>query len=222
MQLDVNVPTSLKDIKLRDYQKFVKIASEKDITDIFIRQKMVQIFCDIPLLAVTKMKRKDFNIISNALIEILQQKPKLIPLTTINGKEYGFIPNLDNDMTLGEYVDLDEYMNDWQEFHKALGVLYRPVKHKKKDKYTIEEYEGNEEYADEMLDMTMDVAMGAVVFFWTLSRQLFRITPKYLTRLLQKDKKAREALERSGVGINTYINSLEVACSKLEKLLPYT
>lgn len=222
MKLDVTVPTSLKDIKLRDYQRFIKIASDKDVNDIFIRQKMIQIFCDVPLLAVNKMARKDFTLISNALIEILQHKPKLTTIVKLDGKDYGFIPNLDQDMTFGEFVDLDGYMNDWDNFHKAMGVLYRPIKQKRKENYTIEEYQGNEELAQIMLDLNMEVVLGAVLFFWTLSIQLLRITPKYLQQRLRKDPKAMEVLAKNGVGISTFTNLLEVACSKLEMLLPYT
>lgn len=229
MEINITVPTSLKDIKLSDYQKFLKIAKGND-DDMFIRQKMVQIFCNIPLLAVTKIKRKDFTIISNAILEVLQEKPKLTPITEIKGVKYGFIPNLNDDMTLGEFVDLDNYMKDWNEFHKAMAVLYRPINSKplfkrifKNDNsYTIEKYDTEKVNSSAMLDMNMEVVMGAVVFFWTLSNQLLKITPKYLQQLLRKNPKAVMALEKNGVGISTFTNSLEEACSRLTLLLPYT
>lgn len=222
MKLDITVPTSLKDITLEDYQKFLKVVGDKDVNDLFIRQKMVQIFCHIPLLAVNNMARKDFTIISNALIEILQHKPKLTTIVEMEGKEFGFIPNLDNDLTVGEFADLDDYMNDWQKFHKAMAVLYRPVLQKKKNSYRIAEYKGDESNSDLMLQMNMEVVMGAVVFFWTLSRQLLQITPKYLQQQLRKNPKAAEALERNGAGISTYTSLLEETCLKLEMLLPST
>lgn len=221
MELNITVPTSLKDIKLSDYQKFLKIAKGND-DDMFIRQKMVQIFCHIPLLAVTKIKRKDFTIISNTILEVLQEKPKLTTITEIKGVRYGFIPNLSDDMTLGEFVDLDNYMKDWNDFHKAMSVLYRPIATERKGKYTINEYNTEESNSSVMLDMNMEVVMGAVVFFWTLSNQLLKITPKYLQQLLRKNPKAAEALEKNGVGISTFTNSLEEACSRLTLLLPYT
>ena len=59
----------------------------------------------------------------------------------MGGVEYGFIPVLD-DMTLGEYVDLDENFTDWDKMHKAMSVLFRPIKLKKGDRYQIEEYDG--------------------------------------------------------------------------------
>lgn len=223
MKIDVNVPTSLSEIKLEDYQKFIKISKEsKDEDDLFIRQKMVQIFCNIPLLAVLKMNRKDFMSISSTLAGVLSEKPKLKTIVDIGGEEYGFIPNIDKDLSLGEFVDLDSYMKDWDSFHKAMNVLYRPVKLKKGGRYTIKDYQGDERMANVMLSMPMDVCMGAVIFFWTLNKQLLTITPKYLQRHLAKNPQAAQALEQNGVGISTFTNSLTEACLRLEMLLPYT
>lgn len=220
MEITFNVPTSLEDIKLRDYQKYIKIAKDnKD--EMFLRQKLVQIFCNVPLLAVTGMKRNDFKLVSNAILEVLQQKPKLQPQIEIEDKPFGFIPNINDDIKVGEYVDLDEYMKDWSDMHKAMAVMYRPITRAKKTNYNIEPYEGNEKNSDLMLDLSMDVCIGAVVFFWTLNSQLLTITPKYLQQQLKKNPQMVVALEKSGVGISTFINSLEGACLRLEKLLPY-
>lgn len=222
MKLEVTVPTSLKDISLKDYQEFIKISSDKELDDVFIRQKMVQIFCHIPLLAVNKMGRKDFISITNQIISILQEKPKLTKQCNLIGVDYGFIPNLSKDMTLGEFIDLDEYLKDWSSFHKAMSVLYRPITQKKGENYRIEVYDSDKVNDTEMLSMNMEVVMGAVLFFWTLSSQLLTITPKFLQQLLRKNQEAATALEKSGVGISTYINLLEEACLKLERLAPYT
>ena len=43
--------------------------------------------------------------------------------------QYGFHPSLD-DLTLGEYVDLDTYVGDWNNIEKAMNVLYRPIEAK--------------------------------------------------------------------------------------------
>ena len=221
MELTLTVPTSLSDITLKQYQRFVKIDKE-GTDDIFIKQKMIQIFCDVPLLAVTKMKRKDFTSVCNQIIEVLNEKPNLVRTFKLNDVEYGFIPNLEDDTQLGEYIDLDDYLKDWDNFNKAMAVLYRPISTKRKDKYRITEYDDKIPQASEFSELTMDIVMGALVFFYRLSSQLLIITPKYLQTQLEKNPKAMEVLEQSGVGIHTYINSLEEASLELRKLLPYT
>ena len=223
MKVDITIPESLADIKLRDYQKYIKIQGDnKDKDDLFMRQKMVQIFCHVPLLTVSNMKRKDFLMISNSIREILEEKPKLTSIKELNGVNYGFIPDLDNDLSIGEFVDLGAYMEDWGDFHKAMGVLYRPITAHRKGKYLIEKYDASEKYSTVMMDMNMDVVMGAVFFFADLATGLLRITPKYLRTHLAKNPEAAAALEKNGVGISTFINLLEEACLKLQMLLPHT
>jgi hypothetical protein len=221
MKLEITVPESLKEISLKDYQTFVKVA-QSDSDETFIRQKMIQIFCHVPLLAVTKMKHKDFQQISGHLSNIIKEQPSLTPIIEIEGKPYGFIPSLQEDMTVGEFTDLDGFMKDWKDFHKAMAVLYRPTKIQRKGKYQIIDYEPSEERNALMLNLSMDVVMGAVLFFWSLSAQLLKITPKSLERQLRKNPKSAAALEKNGVGISTFITSLEEVCLRLETLLPYT
>lgn len=216
MEVTINVPTSLKEITLQDYQRFLQIETEDKNT---IRKMMVHIFCKVPLQDVNKMKRNDFVSISNSLSLVLQEKPKLEKFATLDGKKFGFIPNL-SEMTAGEYIDLDKYPSDWQNMHKAMAVLYRPITFNKKDKYLIENYEGSAKYSNLMLSMPMDIVMGAIVFFWILSKTLLDVTPKFLESKL-KEKKYREALEQNGVGISTYINSLKETSSALTRLLDY-
>ena len=39
-----------------------------------------------------------------------------------------------DDMTLGEYIDLDNTLGEWQEMHKAMSILYRPITFQRKNK----------------------------------------------------------------------------------------
>lgn len=220
--IKITVPTSLADIKLKDYQKYRALDLE-NLEPIFLRQKIVQIFCNITLLAVTRMSMKDFTNISNQILSILAtEELPLKPITKLDGIEYGFIPMLSQKtISVAEYVDLDMHMREWDTFHKAIAIMYRPITSRHKDRYLIEPYEANGKYEQEMLNIGMDVVLGAVVFFWNLNKQLLTITPSYLQRHLQKNPEVKAVLEKSGVGINTYINLLTEACSKLERLLPY-
>ena len=48
MKLTINIPETLNEVTLKQYQKWLKIADGKEL-DSFLQQKMVEIFCNIPL-----------------------------------------------------------------------------------------------------------------------------------------------------------------------------
>ena len=48
MNIEINVPTSLNEITLGQYQKFLKVAQENQECS-FLNAKMIEIFCGIPL-----------------------------------------------------------------------------------------------------------------------------------------------------------------------------
>ena len=72
-----------------------------------------------------KLPKKEADILLKDVTEILQAKPDFIHRFTFNGVEYGFIPNL-NEITVGEFIDLDEYIKDGKQLHKIAAILYRP------------------------------------------------------------------------------------------------
>ena len=63
MKVNISLPATLKDIPLRDYQKFLKISDEnKDAEDPeFLNMKMLEIFCNVSLKEAYEMKLTDFN-----------------------------------------------------------------------------------------------------------------------------------------------------------------
>ena len=163
MKVEITIPSDLGDIKLWQYQKYLKIAEDNEDGE-FLKQKMIEIFCGVSLKNVAYMKRTDVEEICNHIGALFTDSYKLKQTFKFKGLKFGFIPNLD-DMTNGEYVDLDTYITDWQEMHKACAVLFRPIIQELKDKYIIEEYKGSNKYSDEMKDLPLDIAFGAVVFF---------------------------------------------------------
>ena len=132
MRVKVTIPNDLSEIKLHQYQKFLKV-QENNNDDVFLTSKMMEIFCGIKLTDAIKMRATDVHRITAILTEMFEQKPKLKQRFVMNGVEYGFVPNLD-DMTLGEYIDLDTYLGNWEKMEIAMNVLYRPIENKLKDK----------------------------------------------------------------------------------------
>ena len=201
MKLQITIPTSLEEITLEKYQKFLSIAKDNPDGE-FIQHKMVEIFCGIDLKNAAKISYKDVNEITTNLSNLFNQKYDLKRTFKLGNTEFGFITNLD-EITLGEYTDLDKYISNWDMMHNAMAVLYRPITKKLKDKYQIEEYNGSYTYCDAMKFAPVDVVLGAVVFFYNLGNELLKSTIHYL----ESNKEFQNIvnnhnLEVNGVGIH--------------------
>lgn len=213
MAIKLNIPESLSEITLGQYQEWLRITEGKELNS-FFQQKMIEIFCKSRLIDTLRMKAKDINEITLGLNKIFEAKPTLKTLCEINDKEFGFIPKLD-DMSFGEYIDLDTYLADWENMHLAMGVLFRPVKFKKNNEYIIEKYETASKY--DMKQMPLDVVMGSLVFFWNLKTELLKHIANYLSK--QEVVKLPQHLIASlqnGVGFNPFTASV------METLETYT
>jgi hypothetical protein len=220
-RIEIEVPTSLEDITLGQYQHYLKILDQnegKEAND-FINKKLVEIFCNINLNEVDSIPVVDFNRILEVLEKAFKEKFSLIRHFELGEVEMGFIPKLD-DMSLGEYVDIEASITDWQNIHKAMGVLYRPVNFKSKDKYTIAPYKPNEDIQQWMKEMPLSAVMSCMVFFYDLGTELSRASLAYLEMEMNKDKTSqlKEALEESGVGISQFMDSLKETSQSLTKL----
>jgi len=204
MQVEILVPDTLSEITLEQYQKFLKI-QENNEDETFLAVKMIEIFCGIRGDHIMKMKASSIRDITGILTDMFNQKPPLVREFTMKGKEYGFIPKLE-DMSFGEYVDLDTYMGDIENIHKAMAVLYRPITQKYNDKYLIEEYEGEDEQT--MKDMPMDAVLSSIIFFYNLGMDLSRAMLNSLQDQENKDLVQQLTLEKNGDGINHFSDSL--------------
>lgn len=208
MRLEITVPEALSEITLEQYQKFDKVNTDENQDTNFLLHKTVEVFCGLDLKDIAKIKVSSVKEIIQDIDAIFAEKPELIPIFEMGGVEYGFIPKLD-DMSLGEFVDLDETLTDWDQMHKAMAVLYRPVIHNKNGKYLIEEYKGIEN-AELMKQMPLDVVMGAMVFFYNLNKELLETILSYLTREQpnQMNTAILQTLEKNGDGINLSMDLL--------------
>tara|TARA_R100000742_G_C4235222_1_gene55956 strand:- start:69 stop:749 length:681 start_codon:yes stop_codon:yes gene_type:complete len=209
MKLHLLIPDSLEDITLEQYQKFEKLNTKENQNSVFLMQKMIEIFCDVEFDLTLGMKYKDLTETVSHINNILNSQPDLQTVFKLNKKEFGFIPNLD-DITLGEYIDLDNYLGKWQTMNKAMSVLYRPVTMKKGDRYLIEQYKGSK-YSDEMKKSPLSVCIGAMIFFYNLNNELLSHTLNYLKRELGNNLTSEQlvTLEKNGDGISQSLHSLE-------------
>lgn len=182
IELELRVPQKLEAIKLRQYQEYLKIQKEnEDVEDSgnFLNSKCIQIFCGLTLKESYNLPVKMFDGVLKQIGKCFEEPTPLIKefsMTGSNGVEvsFGMIPALD-EMTFGEYVDLESFISDWSNMHKAMAVLYRPITFNKNGKYLIEDYDGSDKYWEVMKDAPVNVALGAMVFFLSFREKIIEI-----------------------------------------------
>tara|TARA_R100001460_G_scaffold8513_1_gene21041 strand:- start:1503 stop:2150 length:648 start_codon:yes stop_codon:yes gene_type:complete len=204
MKVEVYIPDTLSEITLGQYQKYLKIQSENDDEN-FLAMKMIEIFCGLRGDTILAMKAKSIKDITAILTNMFNEKPQLVKEFKMGSKTYGFIPKLE-DMSFGEYIDLDTYISDTDNLHRAMGVLYRPIKQKYGDKYLIEDYNGEE--TDIMKSMPMDAVLSSIIFFYHLGMELSQA----MMNSLEEEEIAllhQQILGENGDGINHFSDSLK-------------
>lgn len=211
MKVDINVPDSLNEITLYQYQKFERLIQNNEASH-FVNQKTIEIFCGIELKDVARIRIADIDSLLAHLNTLLQAKPKLTRTFKLGVYEFGFIPKLE-DITSGEFIDLETYLSDTETLHKAMSVLFRPIKSKVKDLYIIEEYESADKYAEVLKYMPLDIALGSMLFFWTLLNDCGNALSHYIQNEVEQSEVAKQVLEKNGVGINQFTQQLKAIFS---------
>lgn len=207
MKVNINVPDSLNEITLYQYQRFEKLIQENEASH-FVNQKTIEIFCNIELKDVARIRIADIDDLLLHLDNLLQQKPKLTKTFKLGVYEFGFIPKLE-DMTSGEFIDLENYLGSTETLHQAMAVLFRPIKSKIKDLYTIEEYESSYKYSEVLKYMPLDIALGSMLFFWTLQNDCVNALTDYIQNEVEQSEQAKQVLVKNGVGINQFMQQLK-------------
>ena len=207
MKIKLNIPEKLSEMTLGQYQDWLKVSEGKEL-DTFLQQKIIEIFCGLTLKQVMLIKASEIDRLVVDISNIFVEEPKFIDRFDYGGKEFGFIPKLD-DISFGEYVDLDTYLQDWQLMHKAMAVLFRPITLKRKDKYLIEDYESAEKY--DLKCMPLDVVFGSLVFFYHLRNELEKHILNYLANQTEiKVSQELRAFLKNGVGTAPFMDLQKV------------
>lgn len=212
MEIQVKVPTSLNEIPLKHYVDFLNVQKGSNDEE-FIAQKMIEIFCGIRLADVAKIKLTSLNEMVAHFAQLFSAKPEFQQTFKIGEIEFGFIPNLE-EITFGEYVDLENHLQSWDSYNKAMAVMYRPIKKRIKDKYEIHDYTPSKDHQDLMQFAPLDVCIAASVFFYNLGNELLTATLNYLEKQMKKDKNLSATLVKQlnlpndGDGISQYMDSL--------------
>jgi hypothetical protein len=202
MKVELIVPNSLNEITLGQYQEYIKLDK---LTETELSYKMIEIFCGLKPEHIRLLKAKDVQDIVGIISQMFESKPSLVHTFKMQGVEYGFINNLD-EMSFGEYIDLDTYIGDWDNIEKAMAVLYRPIELRKGSRYHIKEYEAGD--TDHLKGMPLDAVISSILFFYNLGNELCQVTMNSLME--EEDKTLQEFLnsEASGVGTQAFMHSL--------------
>ena len=229
IKLEFKVPTRLSDLTLGQLQKFRQVTDQvtekSQESEDFIKLKALEIFCGLELKDSYKLPLSTFDSLIENINKVLAEPTPLVKRFTFRGTngvevEFGMQPRI-NEIPFGEFGDVDGYMKDFAFAHRAMAVLFRPIINNYKDLYEIEDYESSEKYADYMLHMPANVALGAMVFFYRLGMKLSNHTIlSSLHQLTQEERLLAESrfLEQNGVGINHFTQLLEGISSNLMRL----
>lgn len=217
VKLNISVPTSLSQITLGEYQKYLKIVeANKDDENAgdFLNLKALEIFCGLDTSKLYDLPTTQFYFALEQIEKCFKEDTPRVDTFTFrdsNGieQEMGLIPNLDK-MSYGEYIDLDKYIKDNQTWHLAMAVLYRPIRIKSKDKYKIDDYQGTEAYAEAMKETPVSIAMGAIVFFYRLGKKLSESIIPYLVSQEETPSLRSVDLQKIGDGIRASLHYAEI------------
>lgn len=181
--------SSWKDVTL---SKWLKLIDFHNGTKSEEAEETIAALSNIPKDLIKQLELKDVAVIMSRVAELqADQDSSLKRIIEIDGKRYGFHPNLD-EITLGEYADLETMIkNDIEKtMPEIMAVLFRPiVEETNKGVYTIEAYDGNITIrAEQMKKMSAQEVQSALVFFYNLGKELSRTLPLYLMERLKEMK----------------------------------
>tara|TARA_R110002074_G_scaffold80431_5_gene180877 strand:- start:1412 stop:2053 length:642 start_codon:yes stop_codon:yes gene_type:complete len=183
-------------LKLIDLQKGTKSEEARET---------IAALSTIPKELIVQLELKDIALIMGSLSELQKkQNSSLKRIIEIEGKRYGFHPDLDS-LTLGEYADLENMIknNIEKNMPEVMAILYRPIVEEKNEIYTIEAYDGNISIrAEEMKKMSAEQVQSALVFFYHFGILLCLTSESYLMELLKgmKQQLPQNPSQKNGVG----------------------
>jgi len=208
--VSIEIPESLSDIKLSAYKKFILMANEENGDELALYH-----FCGLTPDQQEGMKKKDLDEIRNQIGNVLLEKPNLMKSFKYKGKEYGFHPKLE-DISMGEYIDLDEYLKEpYKNAERILGVLYRPITNKMFGRHSIENYDPDKHHGEGFQDLSADIFLGCLLFFYRIENNL------QITFLKSLEKEQRDMISNlisaeSGDGMEQFIKLLREISSSLK------
>ena len=205
MKATITIPDNINEISLGQYQRYLTVT--EGIEGEFLAQRTVEVFCGIPFSNVILMSHKDVKEISQDMVELVNKEVEVKHRFKIQSQEFGFMPDME-EMTSGEFADLCAYIGKPEDMHKAMAVMFRPITNRVGDKYDIYPYNGSKEFGDLMKFMPLGIALGAMVFFYNLAKELANATHLSILQEMEKEiSQDKQISQKDGDSIRTSIRS---------------
>ena len=171
MEVKIKIPTSLLEVSIKDFIAYVN----SDKTDI----DTLKIFYKLSDDLIKLMPIGEIRELVNHMDKLFSIEQPFQDTFYLAGQKFGFIPKLD-DMTIGEYADLDTFGASIDDIPKMMAVMFRPITKEKKGSYLIEPYNADITYHEVMEHAPISIYLGAKGFFLTLRKELLKLTMDYL------------------------------------------
>lgn len=191
----MRLPQNLSEVTIEKYIKAINIIENEDV-ELVVMLRLLSLFTGKSIEQLVEYPLAELDKNYQHIAKVLNEKPKFQKTFYIDGKEYGFIPNLEQ-MKSGEYIDLTNNLG--KDILASMAVMYRPITRKFKDVYDIEKYNGTDN-KEIFKNAPISVYLGAQVFFWNLTNDLLKLIPQYLEAEITAEQIAD--LERNGVGLS--------------------
>jgi len=200
MKIKFTIPESLTEIKLFQYQDFLKLQTDlekKDVSEVEYMIQVIKIFVKGDLTQIEKLPKAKLEEIFEVLMNMFSTaNNQLHKVVKIDGVEYAMHSNL-SEITTAEFADIQEYEKKGfnENLHNILAVLYRPIIQKSKGLYRLQPYKGTQDRSKLFKEkFPCDAVNGAMVFFWTLRSDLLITLASYLPQKeINKPSKQAEA-----------------------------
>jgi hypothetical protein len=197
-----NLIDSWSDVTLEKWLKIVDLETGSKTKQ---AEETIAALSDMPKDLVKELSLRDVAVIMGKIAELQsKQDTTLKKVIEIDGVEYGMHPDL-SEITLGEYADIETFIKNGIEKNmpELIAVLFRPVKERNGEAYTIEAYDGDITIrAEQMKKMSAEQVQASLFFFSNLGSELLKILPSYLIQRTQEIAKGlqTETLPKGGDG----------------------
>ena len=210
-EIEIVVPTNWSAVTLTQYLELQKDLVAYGDDDIAYVATLLYHLCGVKPSMIPQLPTDVLNSIKTDLRGFMgQSNYELQRIIKIDGKEYGFEPNLST-MSYGAYLDITKWESITidKNWNKIMSILYRPIQKKTAGLYTIEPYDSKNSKPEIFDNIGMDVHFGAVFFFLRTLTDLVNDTLNSLKEA-ELPPNIKSTLEKNGEVIKQLYNYQEM------------